>query len=77
MAEQTPEAVGEGLPNVDPEAVRQAYREHRLRRTARIAHRRRTRRAGVRFWLVLVLLLVVCAWLALTTWNQIGNIFGL
>ncbi len=64
-------------PDLDPEAVRRSYRHHRARRSAKVAHRRRTKRAGARFWLVLVLLLAICVLLALTTWKQIGDVFGL
>ena len=64
-------------PTVDPDAVRRSYHLHRARRKARIEHRRRTRRAGARFWVVLVLLVAVCVFLALTTWREIGRLFGL
>ena len=86
MAEDVREVAREGLadtlgpdeaPTVDPDAVRRSYHLHRARRKARIEHRRRTRRAGARFWLVLVLLVVVFVFLALTTWREIGRLFGL
>ena len=67
----------EEAPTFDPDAVRRSYREHRARRQARIEHRRRTRRAGARFWVVLVVLLAVSVFLALTTWREIGRLFGL
>jgi hypothetical protein len=67
----------EEAPVVDPEAVRRSYHLHRARRKARIEHRRRTKRAGARFWVVLVLLVAVCVFLALTTWREIGRLFGL
>ena len=43
-------------PTLDPDAVRRSYRVHRARRAARVAHRRRSRMAGARFWIVLLLL---------------------
>lgn len=52
-------------------------RLHRARRKARIAHRKRTRRAGIRFWLVLFLLLVASVTLSITIWHEIQNLFGL
>ena len=64
-------------PELDPDAVRKSYRAHRARRAARIAHRRRSRMASARFWLVLVLLLVAFVALATTTWREIGRLFGL
>lgn len=82
MAEDLREGVGGALgadeaPQLDPEAVRRSYQEHRARRRARIEHRRRTRWAGARFWLVLVLLVAACVVLAMTTWREIGRLFGL
>jgi hypothetical protein len=67
----------EEAPVADPDAVRRSYHLHRARRKARIEHRRRTKRAGARFWVVLVLLVAVCVFLALTTWREIGRLFGL
>jgi hypothetical protein len=64
-------------PSVDPDAIRRAYRAHRARRAARIEHRRRTRWAGARFWVVLILLVAGVAALATTTWREIGRLFGL
>ena len=87
MADNVREATREGYanalgpsdegPTVDPDAVRRSYHLHRARRKARIEHRRRTKRAGARFWVVLVLLVAVCVFLALTTWREIGRLFGL
>jgi hypothetical protein len=68
----TPEA-----PPVDPEAVELAYRVHRARRRARIAHRRRTKHAGVRFWIVLTVLAAGGVVLTVTLWREIEQLFGL
>ena len=38
---------------------------------------RATRRAGIRFWVVLILLLVASALLAVTFWRQVQELFGL
>jgi hypothetical protein len=65
------------LPAVDPDAVRRSYHVHRARRRARVEHVRRTKRAGARFWVVFVLLVAACVFLALTTWREIGRLFGL
>jgi hypothetical protein len=64
-------------PIVDPDAIRRSYRAHRARRAARVQHRRQTRIAGARFWIVLILLLVAVVVLATTTWREIGRLFGL
>jgi hypothetical protein len=76
-AADAPGDAAESAPTYDPDAVRRSYREHRARRQARIEHRRRTKHAGARFWVVLVVLLAVCVFLALTTWREIGRLFGL
>ena len=65
------------VPTINPEAVREEYWRARARRRAKIEHRRRTKRAGARFWIVLLLLLAVFALLATTTWREIGQLFGL
>lgn len=65
------------VPFVDHDAVRENVRLHRARRKARIEHRRRTRHAGIRFWLVLMLLLAASVVLSLTVWHEIQRLFGL
>ena len=64
-------------PALDPDAVRRSYQHHRARRRARVEHTRRTKRAGARFWVVFVLLVAAFVLLALTTWREIGRLFGL
>ena len=64
-------------PALDPEAIQRSYDLHRARRRARVEHVRRTKRAGARFWVVLVLLVAACVLLAMTTWREIGRLFGL
>lgn len=65
------------VPVVDHEAVRDTVRLHRARRKARVAHRNRTRWAGVRFWLALLALLVVSVALVIIIWHEIQKLFGL
>ncbi len=82
MAQRLPEATNDDAPAVDqppidPGAVRDAYRLQRARRKARTAHRRRTKRAGIRFWLVLLVLLVASVAVAVTIWHEIQQLFGL
>jgi hypothetical protein len=86
VADEAREGIGRGTAGtlepdealrVDPDAVRRSYDLHRARRRARIAHIRRTRWAGARFWVVLLLLVAACVLLALTTWREIGRLFGL
>ena len=77
VTQHTREAPTDDAPVVDHEAVRDTVRLHRARRKARIEHRKRTRRAGVRFWLVLLLLLVASVALSITIWHEIQKLFGL
>jgi ferric-dicitrate binding protein FerR (iron transport regulator) len=77
VAQQTREASPDDAPVVDHEAVRDTVRLHRARRKARVAHRKRTRRAGIRFWLVLLALVVAIAAVSILIWHQIQNLFGL
>lgn len=62
---------------LDPVAVQQAYRLHRARRRAHRSRERETRRARLRFWLVLIGLVVLSIWLSVVVWRQIERLFGL
>jgi hypothetical protein len=64
-------------PIADPTAIERAYRKERAKRRAKVEHRRRARHAGVRFWVVLWVLLFACVILALTIWAQVQQLFGL
>jgi len=86
MSDEAPQPAGEGgagalqpddVPSLDAEAVRRSYQHHRARRRARVEHVRRSRRAGARFWVVLLLLVAACVVIAMTTWREIGRLFGL
>jgi len=67
----------EETPPIDPDAIEDAYRYHRARRRARIERRRHTRRAGLRFWVVLFLLVAASVLLVVTVWGQVQQLFGL
>ncbi len=77
MEPQPPDVIPDDVPVVDHDAVRHTLLLHRARRKARTAHRRRTKRAGIRFWLVLLLLLVASIVLSVTIWREIQRLFGL
>jgi hypothetical protein len=64
-------------PLADPTAIERAYRRERAKRRARVEHRRRAQHAGLRFWIVLWVLLFASVILALTIWNQVQQLFGL
>jgi hypothetical protein len=64
-------------PQLDPGAVDRAYHFYRARRYAKIEHKRATRMAHARFWIVLGLLLLGCLVLGVTVWGEITKLFGL
>lgn len=68
---------GDDVPVFDPVAVDRAYLQERARRRARIERSREQRRAAIRFWLVLLVLLAVSVLLTLTTWREVQRLFGL
>jgi len=67
----------EDEPPLDPDAISRSYRHHRARRAARAKRHREKRWAGVRFWLVLVLVVVVTAVIAARTLGEIERVFGI
>ncbi len=71
-----PEVVDEAL-QLDPVAVQRAYQLHRARRRAHRNHRQETKRAKLRFWLVLFGLVAVSVYLSIVIWHQIERTFGL
>ena len=77
MAERVREVQSGEVPPVNPDAVDRAYRLHRARRRARLERRRATKRASLRFWVVLVVLLAASVFLAVTIWREVERLFGL
>jgi hypothetical protein len=67
----------EDPPEVDPAAVDRAYRFYRERRRAKVRHTRELRRARLRFWVVLLLLLGLAVYFSARVWSQIEQLFGL
>lgn len=68
---------GDDAPLFDPVAVDRAYLQEKARRRARIERSRARRRAGLRFWLVLVALVAVSIVLTVTIWREVERLFGL
>jgi hypothetical protein len=77
VSRNVPDLIPDDPPVIDPEVVREEYWRQRAVRRAKLEHRKRMKRAGARFWIVLLLLVVVFGLLALTTWREIGQLFGL
>jgi hypothetical protein len=67
----------DGPPAFDPVAVDRAYLHERARRRARIERSRERRRASLRFWLVLLVLVAASVLLTITIWREIERLFGL
>ena len=62
---------------LDPAAVQRAYQLHRARRRAHRNRERESKRANLRFWLVLLALVVASVYLSIVIWHQIQRTFGL
>jgi len=71
-----PEVVDEAL-ELDPVAVQRAYQVHRARRRAHRRRERESKRAHLRFWLVLLGLVALSVYLGIVIWHQIERTFGL
>jgi hypothetical protein len=67
----------EDPPPVDPAAIDRAYRFHRARRRAREDRMRERSLARMRFWVVLLALIVLTAYLSIVVWHQVQRLFGL
>ncbi len=67
----------EAPPTFDPVAVDRAYLHERARRLARSERSRARKRAGLRFWFVLLVLVAASIGLTVTIWREIERLFGL
>jgi hypothetical protein len=64
-------------PIADPAEIDRARRLYRARRQARLERRRETRRARLRFWSILLGLLLATLVILVTAWLEIERSFGL
>ena len=64
-------------PPVDPHAVQRRLRRERAKRRARIEHRREQRIAGLRFLVLIGVLVFLTLFLSLSIWEKIRDLFGL
>jgi hypothetical protein len=74
-ARSTPE-LDDDPPSLDPLAIERNYRRERARRRARIERRSAARRSDVRFWVTLLALAFLAAFLLLAAWREIETLFG-
>jgi hypothetical protein len=74
MAEPAP--VEEEAPSLDPRAIERNYRRERARRRAKVERRSATKRSNVRFWVTLLILAFVTAFVILAAWHEVQTLFG-
>jgi hypothetical protein len=74
-AHQTP-FVPDDAPSLDPLAIERNYRRERARRRARIERKSAARRSDVRFWVTLLVLSFVTAFVILAAWHEVQTLFG-
>jgi hypothetical protein len=74
-ARQTPVDPDEA-PSLDPLAIERNYRRERARRRARVERKSAARRSGVRFFVTLLVLSFVTAFVILAAWHEVQTLFG-
>ncbi len=63
-------------PSLDPLAIERNYRRERARRRARVERQSAARRSDIRFWITLFVLAFLAAFVILTAWREVQNLFG-
>ena len=63
-------------PSLDPLAIERNYRRERARRRAQVERRSAARRSEVRFFVTLLALAFLAAFLLLAAWHEIQTLFG-
>jgi hypothetical protein len=63
-------------PSLDPRAIERNYRREKARRRARVERRSAARRSNVRFFVTLIALGFVTAFLILAAWHELQTLFG-
>jgi hypothetical protein len=78
MAEAAPHASErpDDAPSLDPLAIERNYRRERARRRARMERRSEAQRSNVRFWVALLVLMFLAAFLIVAAWHQVQTLFG-
>jgi hypothetical protein len=76
MAEPAPSTLPDDTPSLDPLAIERNYRRERARRRARVQRRSAARRSDVRFWVAMLVLAFVTAFVMLAAWHELQTLFG-
>jgi hypothetical protein len=63
-------------PSLDPLAIQRNYQRERARRRARVERRSATKRSDVRFWVTLLALAFLTAFIILAAWHEVQTLFG-
>ena len=66
----------EDTPSLDPLAIERNYRRERARRRARVEKRSAKQRSDVRFWVTLLVLAFISAFVILAAWRELQTLFG-
>jgi hypothetical protein len=75
-ARQSTPTIPSDAPSLDPLAIERNYRRERARRRARSEHSSAVRRSDVRFWVSLLVLTFVTAFIILAAWHEVQTLFG-
>ena len=78
MAEPAPKrlTLPDDSPSLDPLAIERNYQRERARRRARVERRSATKRSDVRFWVTLLALAFLTAFIILAAWHEVQTLFG-
>jgi len=68
--------IDDEAPSLDPLAIERAYRRERARRRARVQRRSEARRSDVRFWISMLALMFLSAFVILAAWHEVQTLFG-
>jgi hypothetical protein len=74
-AQKTP-TLPDDSPSLDPLAIERNYRRERARRRAKVERHSRAKRSEVRFWVTLLALTFLTAFIILAAWHEVQTLFG-
>jgi hypothetical protein len=77
MAEPAKKQLAPDEPPIDPGAIQREYRRQKARRRHHQLRTREKRAANIRFWVIVLALLALSAYLTIAMWHQVQKLFGL